>query len=337
MILKGAQAARYLAQPDPGHAGLLIFGTDPMRVALKRQDAVAALLGPKGEEEMRLTRMPGADLRRDGAALSDAMRAQGFFPGPRVVLVEDATDAAGPAIDAALADWRPGDARIVVTAGDLKKGALRNLFEGHRAAVAIALYDEPPTPAEIQAELARAGLSNIDPAALTDLSGLARALDPGDFRQMLEKVALYKWQDATPLSPADVAACAPASIETETDELINAVADRRASDVPGLLRRLEAQGTQPVGICIAAMRHFRSLHTATCDPAGAEVSLGRMFRNFRRRDAMIRQQRAWDLRQLERAIQHLVETDLTLRSSSRAPQMQLVERALLRLATPPRG
>ncbi|MFN3578035.1 MAG: DNA polymerase III subunit delta, partial [Tabrizicola sp.] len=63
MILKGAEAARYCAKPDPGRAGLLIFGADPMRVALKRQDAIAALVGPEGEAEMRLTRMSGADLR----------------------------------------------------------------------------------------------------------------------------------------------------------------------------------------------------------------------------------------------------------------------------------
>lgn len=336
MMLKGAQAARYIARPDPAHAGLLLCGADPMRVALKRQDAVAALLGPGGEEEMRLTRMPAADLRRDGAALSDALRATGFFPGPRVVLLEDATDTAAPVIGAALADWRPGDAHLVVTAGDLKKGALRTLFEGHRAAVAIVLYDEPPSREDIQAELARAGLARLDPAALADLSALALALDPGDFRQTLEKVALYKWGDDTPLTAADVAACAPASVETDTDDLIAATADRRAADIAPLIRRLEAQGVAPVGICIAATRHFRSLHAALTDPAGPESALGRI-RNFRARDAMLRQIRQWDTRRVEMALSHLVETDLTLRSSSRAPQMALVERALLRLASMGRG
>jgi DNA polymerase-3 subunit delta len=33
MILKGAEASRYCAKPDPARAGLLIFGADPMRVA----------------------------------------------------------------------------------------------------------------------------------------------------------------------------------------------------------------------------------------------------------------------------------------------------------------
>jgi len=60
------------------------YGGDAMRVALKRQDVIKALVGPNGEEEMRLTRMTGAELRKDPALLGDAIKAQGFFPGPRV-------------------------------------------------------------------------------------------------------------------------------------------------------------------------------------------------------------------------------------------------------------
>ena len=40
---------------------------------------------------------------------------------------------------------------------------------------------------------------------------------------------------------------------------------------------------------------------------------------------------------LEEAVSLLLSTDMTLRSASRAPQMPLVERALLRLAMKPRG
>ena len=63
---------------------------------------LAALTGPDAEAEMRLTRLAGGDLRRDAAALMDEIKAVGFFPGPRVVLIEDANDAAAPAIAAAL-------------------------------------------------------------------------------------------------------------------------------------------------------------------------------------------------------------------------------------------
>ena len=115
MKLTGPEASRYLARPDPARAGLMIFGADAMRVALKRQEAILALIGPAGAEEMRLTRMTGAELRRDPALLMDAIKAVGFFPGPRAVLVEDATDGLTDTIAAGLKAWLPGDASIMVT------------------------------------------------------------------------------------------------------------------------------------------------------------------------------------------------------------------------------
>jgi DNA polymerase-3 subunit delta len=47
---------------------------------------------------------------------------------------------------------------------------------------------------------------------------------------------------------------------------------------------------------------------------------------------MQRQAGLWGMRSLEAAMAVLLETDLTLRSSSRAPAMALMERALIRLA-----
>lgn len=336
MKLSGASAAKYLAKPDPAKAGLLIFGADPMRVAMKRQEAILALIGPEGEAEMRLVRLNGAEARRDSAALSDAMRAQSFFPGPRVAFLEDATDGLAPMLAETLSDWRPGDAVLVVTAGELKgKSALKKLFEDRGDCVAIGFYDDPPTREEIEAELSRAGLSRIAPEAMTDLAALARALDPGDFRQTLEKVALYKWGDETPLSPADVAACAPGTLEADVDEVIHAAAEKRRDAIGILMRRLEGQGVTPVTICIMALRHFRSLHLAASDPGGAEAGLSRMRPPVfgPRREAMARQAKGLGRMQAERALQLLVETDLTLRSSARAPGMALVERALLRIAS----
>lgn len=333
MILKGIEASRYFAKPDPNKAGLLIAGADPMRVALKRQEVIAALIGPEGEGEMRLSRIPAADLRKDGAALLDAIKAIGFFPGPRVAFVEDATDGLTATITAALKDWKPGDAQIVVTAGALTgKSTLKSIFDKHPNAFCAMLYDEPPSREEIEDALKKAGLVQIDRDAMADLSTLARALDPGDFRQTLEKIALYKYGDATPLTPADVAAMAPATVEAEVDDLLRAVADAQAGEIGLLVRRLEGQGVLPVTVCIHALRHFRALHMAAIDSGGAGAGLQKARVFGPRRDQMLRQAGAWGVRNLEVAVALLLETDLTLRSASRAPGMALMERALIRLA-----
>lgn len=336
MKLNARDASRYFGKPDPDRTGLLIYGPDAMRVALKRQEVIAALIGPQGEEEMRLTRIPGGDLRKDPAQLVDAIKSVSFFPGPRVAFVEDATETAAPAILAALEDWAPGDAQIIVSAGQLKASSkIRKAFEGHKNAYAVGIYNDPPSREEIEAELAKAGLAQIDPEAMTDLSNLSRELDPGDFRQTLEKLALYKHGDTTPATSDDVAACAPTSTEAALDDVLNIVAEGRAQEIGPVMSKLQAQGTQPVGLCIGATRHFRALYTAASDPGGAAQGISRMRPPIfgPRRDRMVRQASGWGAPKLEQALTILTDTDLQLRSAGQnAPAMALVERALLRLA-----
>ena len=334
MKLSGPDAARYFARPDPARAALLIFGADPMRVALRRQEVIRALVGPEGEAEMHLTRLAAGDLRRDPAALIDAIKAQAFFPGPRVVFLEDATETTAAPVKAALEDWRAGDAVLVVTAGGLTgKSALKKLFDDARNAVSIGLYSDPPGRDEVMGWLVAAGLRDPGADALAALMALARELDPGDFRQTVEKIGLYKWGDATPLTADEVAALAPATIEAEVDDVIAATADGRSHDIGPLIRRLEGQGVTAVGLCIGALRYFRGLHRAACDPGGAAAGVQKSGGFGPRRDAMARQAGAWGMRPLEQALAVLVETDLVLRSAGqRAPAMALVERALIRLA-----
>ncbi|WP_289043052.1 DNA polymerase III subunit delta [uncultured Aliiroseovarius sp.] len=335
MKLATRDALKYFAKPDPGRAGVLIFGPDAMRVALKRQELIANLIGPQGEEEMRLTRLPASDLRKDPALLSDAIKSQGFFPGPRVAFVEDATETVAPVVTAALSDWQDGDAQVIVTAGNLKpRGALRKLFETHPNAFAVGIYDDPPTRDEIEADLKRAGVAQVQPEAMRDLTGLAQELDPGDFRQTVEKLGLYKLGDATPVTPDDVLAVAPASTEAELDDLLHAVAEGRSGEIGPVLARLQAQGVQAVGLCIGATRHFRALHAASADPGGPAQGINRLRPpvHFKSRDRMVRQAQNWGVRRLEQALQVLIDTDLTLRSSQKAPVMAVMERTLIRLA-----
>lgn len=331
MKLSGREAARYFSAPDAGKTGLLIYGGDAMRVALKRQEVIAALIGPAGEEEMRLTRLPAGDLRKDPALLLDAVKEISFFPGPRVAFVEDATDVnAAKAILQALEDWAEGDAQIIVSAGALKPTSkIRKAFEGHPNAFAAALYDDPPTREEIEADLARAGLTKLDNGVMQDLTALARDLPPGDFRQTLEKLALYKRGDDTPVSPADVSACAPASTEAALDDVLNIVAEGRTTELDPVLKKMQAQGANPVSLCIGATRHFRTLYAVAANPGGRVFIPG----SFKQKERMQRQAQGWGAAKLENALIILTDTDLKLRSAGQtAPAMALVERMLIRLA-----
>ncbi len=335
MKLAARDAARFFTAPDKGKAAMLLYGPDAMRVALKRKALIDALTGPNAEEEMRLTRLDAAILRKDPAALADAVKAVGFFPGLRVVHVESATETTVKALKPALESWQAGDAVIVVTAGTLNtRSALRKLFEGGRTTVAIGIYDDPPTRAEIETQLAAKGLQNTPPDTLRDIQTLARVLDPGDFSQTLEKLSLYKLGDPAPPTPEDLLACIPASYEAGLDDLVRIVAEGHYHQIGPHMARLASQGANPTTLTITATRHFRQLHAAAASGQGIDQALGRLRPPVfgPRRDQMARQARNWGLHRLEAALAVLMDTDLDLRSGKPFPAMAMTERAFLRIA-----
>ncbi|MHA3914918.1 DNA polymerase III subunit delta [Halovulum sp. GXIMD14793] len=335
MKLSPRDLTAFIAKPERGLAGILIHGPDAMRVALKRQDLIKALVGPDGEAEMRLTRMSGGDLRGDPARLLDDLKATGFFPGDRVVFVEEATDTLTKSVQAALSDWAPGDATIVMTAGQLNaRSSLRKLFEGDSRCRSAAIYADAASREEIEAALKAAGVGAVSSAAMEDLTALGRALDPGDFRQTMEKLALYKLGDANPVSSEDVAACAPTSLEAAMDDAINMVAEGGVEHLGELMRKLSGQGTTATSLCIAATRHFRQLHAAASSGQGPEAALSRARPPVfgPRRDRMARQARAIGVAKLESVLRMITDTDLALRSPRPLPDMAMVERLFIRIA-----
>jgi DNA polymerase-3 subunit delta len=334
--LQPRDALGVLGKPDPKRPGILIFGADAERVAVRRRTFLENLLGPNAEAEMRLTRLAGGDLRRDPAALQDAMRAAGFFPGPRAVYVEDASEWLSDTFAEALKAFAPGDAVIVAAAGGLKATSkLRKAFEGHASAYALGVYDDPPSRAEVSAELERVGLKAPSGEAEQAIMALAAALPPGDFRQVLEKIVLYKLNDPEPLTAEQVMLNAPATIDADVDALLHAVAEGLAREVGPLMARLEAQGVAATTMCIMALRHFRALHVAASDPGGPAQGVGKLKPPLYgpRRDRMVRQATDWGRVRLESALQDLVEADMSLRAAGRvAPEAATVERLFIRLA-----
>lgn len=336
MKLSARDVLTAFANPDPKKTGVLIYGANAMRVALKRQQLVKGLIGTAGEGEMRLTRIQGSELRRDSVALNDAIKAVGFFPGPRVVLVEDANENCADSVLVALKDWLPGDAQIVVIGGAMKPTSkIRKAFEAHSNALAVGIYDEPLSRAEVEAAMAKVGLGELRSEARDAIGDLSKVLDPGDFAQFLEKLSLYCMTQAGPVTVDNVEQCAPQSTEAQLDDVIAIVGDGDAHGLSPVLHRVLAQGGSATGLCIAALRYFRMLHAVACDPGGLSSGLSKLRPPVYglRRDRMQKQAMRWGLVRLERAIHILLETDLKLRSAGQtAPQMALVERCFIRLS-----
>jgi DNA polymerase III, delta subunit (EC 2.7.7.7) len=79
---------------------------------------------------------------------------------------------------------------------------------------------------------------------------------------------------------------------------------------------------------------MRVLHALLSAPGGPAQGIGTLKPPAfgPRRDKLLRQAQRWSLPRVEEALKDLTTTDLTLRSSTRAPLQAVAERALLRLA-----
>ena len=247
MKLNPRELSKLIEKPDPSLAAVLFYGSDTMRVALKRQEYLENLLGPNAEQ----------------------------------------------------------------------------------------IYDNPLTEMEIKTELARAGIQINDPNIMDALCNLSKELEPGDFRNTLEKIYLYKLSDKSPLTSKDISLCSPISAEANLEEIIHAVTDGKTNKIKHTLNRLEAQGVQPVTICVSFQRHFKLLlnlknHVGT--PLEA-ISSYKPPIFGPKRNAIINQLKLWNEETLKIALSFFVELDLDLRSAtSLYPSLAITERVLIRVA-----
>lgn len=336
MKLNGRDAARFAARPDKAMAGALIWGDDGVTVAERSQQLCKAWLGEGDGAELRRSDISALEARRDAALIVDAMKSTGFFAGPQLILVENATDAATAAISAALAAAGPNDGFLLVSAGSLMaRSTLRKLFESARNAVTLPCYEEPLAREAVMRSLADQGAARVSEAALAEIEAITRGLDRGAARGFLTQLALYKLDDASEIGSADILAVAPDHGDGYIDALLEAVLDGRAGEIGRLLQRLESQGQAATSVVIAAGRQFRQMHQVLAAASG--TTLEDAAAQLRppvygpRRDMLIRACRKWGVDHVEIAMRHVLETDRALRGSAGAAGYAALSRTLVRL------
>ena len=336
MKLSGRNLASFFEAPPKGVMGVLIYGNDPMRVVSKRQKLIHAILGPNADEEMRLARISRENLKKSPEQAIDLCKAQGFFPGQRALLIEDANETVTDIIIKAFDAWNDGDAAIIITAGSLKPSSkLRKFFEQQKNTFSAPVYDDPMTRPEIEKIISDAGIKNITQDSLNNLCQIALQLEPGDFKQTIEKLALYKLNDETSLTHQDISKCIPISNEAQIEEVLTVVLSGNHLNVNYIVSRLQSQGVLPVTLVIATTRHFKILFSIATNPKGPSSGAAALRPPVYgpRRESLIKQAQKWGPEKLKRAIKIITATDLKLRSKNQeAPQMAIIERLFIRLA-----
>ncbi len=335
MKVPPARIEAFLRKPDAAARAVLLYGPDAGLVR-ERADRLARLVVPDDNDPFRISELTGPGLAEDPPRLADEAAAMCFGGGQRVVRVRDAGDASASAF-ASFLDDPPGDALVVVEAGDLaKKSKLRETFESSKHGAAIACYVEEGAAlaGTVRAALAARGLKASD----STVNILAALLGPD--RQLLNseaaKLALYLGEAGGTVEEADVLACAADSAEATLDDAIDAalVGSRPATDQA--LRRLAAEGEAPVRVMRGLARHFLRL-----SGVGARIEAGEPMESalrslrpplfFKREPAFRRQLQIWRGPRLADALARVTQAELRCKETGQPDQL-LSERVFLELA-----
>jgi DNA polymerase-3 subunit delta len=315
---------------------VLLYGEDTAQVVQRREALIDRWAGPGADEEMRLDRLTAARLRGDPAALDEALRARGFFPGTKVAVVSDATDGLTEVLDLALRDTVGAEARLLVTAGVLPaRSKLRKAFESSGIAAAVPCFLGPLDAAEIDAALNAHGLK-ADAGAIAALVEQSGAMGRLALDQLLAKLALWKHPRHDPITVEDVTACAPLPEASDADAVMLALLGREPEKLTALLARTPGD---VVALCIALGRQTRQLLEARAlmeaDGESADAALGRVVPPvpWARRRQLAGTLGHWRRIELEALLMTIQGIDRGLRGAgATAPGLALLERSLLRFA-----
>lgn len=334
MKLPAQRIAGFLKSPDSGSRAALIYGPDAGLVR-ERADLLAAAICPDLGDAFRVAELDGDALDGDAARLNDEAASLSLVGGRRLVRVRDADDRIGAIFDRFFKAPPPGDAFILVEAGDLgPRSSLRRAFEAAKAAAAIACYlDGPREIGELVREVLGARNIKAKPEALQFLIAHLGG-DRQISRRELEKLALYVG-DGGDVGEEEVMTLIGDSAELSLDDVVFAAAEGNAMQLERALNRAFGEGAQPVTVLRAELRHFQRLHLA-----GSRLAAGQSEEEalklrpplfFKLIDRFKRQLRIWPPARTTTALDALYEAETQTKTTG-LPAETICRAALLRIA-----
>lgn len=340
MKVKPREIDRLVSGP-PGHIQVfLIFGPDTGLVR-ERGQTLARTLVPDLDDPFTVSRLSEDDLKSDPAALADAMSALSLTGGDRLVRVRLSGDS--PAAASWLKDFEagnaPAEARLVIEAGDLKKGSkLRKLAEDAKACAALACY--PDSGGDILT-LANELLGEEELTLAPEAAAVFGPLIEGNrqlARAEIEKLILYKGTRSQRagqpdiISREDIAEICAAGGDAALDQVVDpALLGDPVSADRGYARAV-GSGLSPVGVLRALQRKIDQIDVAA-NAGGDPGALARAgIPRFGPPADLFRQQsRLWGGRRLEHARKLAFDAERAVKRSG-APVQAIVGELLTRIA-----
>ncbi|MBI1180401.1 MAG: DNA polymerase III subunit delta [Alphaproteobacteria bacterium] len=333
-----AQLKRFVDRPDADLRALLLFGTDEGLVR-ERATAVAVAIAEDPKDPFRVADLDAGALLADPARLADEAAAISMMGGRRLVRVFQAADRLSSLFKGFLTD-PPGDGFVLLIAGELSRGSsLRKAFEdaGNAAAVECANDSAETLDGLIDEILGKQGVSE-------EARGHLRANLGGDrmvSRQELNKLALYKQGDDTPVSLGDARACVGDSSAEVFDAVGGAAVRGDMAALMAALARAADSGDSPIGLLRLTARRLQRLHLAASlvDRGVAVDAALRALKPpaFRREASEMRMLLGrWSVGKLAAALALLLEAEMQCKTTG-MPAEAIAARAMMRLAAAARA
>lgn len=344
--LKGKAIDAFVANRDRNVAAILVYGPD-LGLVRERADRIARQVCPDFKDPFNYIELTDADLKGDPARLADEAAALSMMGGERVVRIRTSGESAAAAARLVVEGLGGGHLKangvVLIEAGDLgKTSAMRKLFEGSKAAVALPCYAD--APADIRAlavDAAKTEDLRFDQEAL-DLLVALLGEDRGLSRAEIEKLILYKGPKAVRSGPStitldDVRASLVDTISDAAGEAAGAAADGAQARLARALHRSAGAGASPIGLVRALQREFsrlRAAQGAIAEGLGVEAAMARLRPPvfFMEKRAFEERLRRWTLTRIDAALDLLIEAELGAKSTG-LPDQEIVERAAFRIAS----
>lgn len=251
---KGAEAF----MRAPTHSVVLLYGPDRGLVA-ERARALAATVVEDLHDPFRVSEMEAEALRAAPFRLAEEAQSLCLLGGRRLVWVTQAGDQVRPAVEMMLANGAP-EAFVIIEADDLSGGStLRKLAERHEQVAVVACYRESAGDlrSTVRGYFRERGL-RIDDQAL-DYLQQRLGDDRGVTMQELEKLALYKGEDASPLTLDEARQAMGDNSAAGLDDLFYALCGGESARMLALTDRFLGEGMNTVALLRMLMRAVTDL------------------------------------------------------------------------------
>jgi DNA polymerase-3 subunit delta len=328
--LDARSLAAFLAAPPPACRAVLLVGDDAGLIAERAQDLVRAV---SGGDSLCVVE-PGREALKDPRSLADEAASTPLMGGRMAIRVRDAKDAWTEAAKLALAGPGPG---LVVFEGMglTRTSKLRALIEKDPRGQLIECYAERgrDLAASIQRILGELG-ARAEPAALDWLAERGGE-DRMALRRQLEVLALHA-NPGQPISVEDAMELMGEGAALDLDEALLAATEGNTAAADRAIAQAFAEGSNPVQVIRAALRHIQRLHLAAIEvekgaAPGEAIGALRPPVFWRHKPALERALRRWNAARLEAMGNALLRAERQAKTTG-LPDEVIARHAILAMA-----